>query len=139
MRARYFALASAFGGSFFISTIAFAHHGYAAYDPDTINRIKGTVTSYVLQNPHSSITLDVKDKDGKQIQHWSAEFGSAQTLHDAGWTNQTVKAGDVVTIYCHPAKNGSYTADLLRIVIPDGRTLFPFPTRPPSEKREQNR
>ena len=65
MRAKYFALAAVFGGSFFISAIAFAHHGYAAYDADTIDSIKGTVTSYVLQNPHSSVTLDVKGKDGK--------------------------------------------------------------------------
>lgn len=138
MRPIHFALAVAFGGSLFISAIAFAHHGYAAYDPDTINSLKGTVTSYVVQNPHSSITFDVKGKNGK-IQHWSAEFGSAQTLHAAGWTNQTIKAGDVVTIYCHPAKNGSYTVDLLRIVLPDGQTLFPFPTRPPSENHEQGR
>lgn len=135
MRAGYLVLAAAFGGTFYISAIAFAHHGYAAYDPDTINSLKGTVTSYILQNPHSSITLDVKSKDGK-IQRWSAEFGSAQTLHDAGWTNQTLKPGDMVTIYCHPAKDGSHTADLLRVVLPDGQTLFPFPTRQANQKRE---
>ena len=38
-----------------------AHHGVSAYDVLNPVTIKGTVTEFVLQNPHSMLFLDVKD------------------------------------------------------------------------------
>jgi len=109
-------------GLIWASAPAFAHHGYAAYDMTQTVTLKGTITSYLLSNPHSTITFDVKDDKGK-VQHWSAEFGYLRQMKAAGWTSTSLKPGDDVTMELNVAKNGSYVATLRRVAFPDGRVL----------------
>jgi hypothetical protein len=100
-----------------------AHHGYAAYDETKTVTLKGTVTDYELANPHSTMSFDVKDAGGK-VENWVAEAGHIRLMQDEGWTRTTLKAGDVVTFSFHPAKNGSRAVDLVKVVLPDGRSLW---------------
>lgn len=102
---------------------ASAHHGYAAYDETKTLSLKGTVTDYELANPHSTMSFDVKNDQGK-VESWVAEAGHVRLMHDEGWTPKTLKEGDVVTFYFHPAKNGSHAVDLVRVVLPDGKSLW---------------
>ena len=102
---------------------AWAHHGYAAYDETKLLSLKGTVTDYELANPHSTMSFDVKDERGK-VENWVAEAGHIRLMQDEGWTRTTLKAGDVVTFFFHPAKNGSHAVDLVKVVLPDGRALW---------------
>lgn len=101
---------------------AWAHHGYAAYDETVTLSLKGTVTDFELENPHSTMSFDVKDEHGK-VDNWTAEAGHIRLMKDLGWTTSTLKTGDVVTFYFHPAKNGSHAVDLVKVTLPDGRTL----------------
>jgi phenylpropionate dioxygenase-like ring-hydroxylating dioxygenase large terminal subunit len=105
------------------STPALAHHGYAAYDETKLLSLKGTVTDFELANPHSTMSFDVKDEHGK-VDNWVAEAGHIRLMQDEGWTRSTLKPGDVVTFYYHPAKNGSHAVDLVKVVLPDGRALW---------------
>jgi hypothetical protein len=100
-----------------------AHHGYAAYDMTKTIVAKGTVTDYELANPHSTMSFDAKDETGK-VQSYIAEAGHIRLMRDEGWKVDTLKPGDVVTFYFHPAKNGSHSVDLEKIVLPDGRALW---------------
>jgi hypothetical protein len=100
-----------------------AHHGYAAYDETKTVTLKGTVTEYELANPHSTMSFDVKDASGK-VENWVAEGGHIRLMQDEGWTRTTLKAGDVVMFSFHPAKNGSRAVDLVKVVLPDGRSLW---------------
>lgn len=102
---------------------ASAHHGYAAYDETKLLSLKGTVTDYELANPHSTMSFDVKDEHGK-VESWVAEAGHVRLMQDEGWKRDTLKPGDVVTFFFHPAKNGSHAVDLVKVVIPDGRSLW---------------
>jgi hypothetical protein len=102
---------------------AWAHHGYAAYDETKLLSLKGTVTDYELANPHSTMSFDVKDEQGK-VESWVAEAGHIRLMQDEGWTRTTLKTGDIVTFFFHPAKNGSHAVDLVKIVLPDGRALW---------------
>lgn len=102
---------------------ASAHHGYAAYDETKTFSLKGTVTDYELANPHSTMSFDVKNAAGK-VESWIAEAGHVRLMQDEGWTRTTLKEGDVVTFYYHPAKNGSHSVDLVKVVLPDGRSLW---------------
>ncbi len=102
---------------------AVAHHGYAAYDLTKILSLKGTVTDYELENPHSTMSFDVKDEHGK-VESWVAEAGHVRLMHDEGWTSTTLKPGDVVTFYFHPAKNGSHAVDLVKVEFHDGHALW---------------
>jgi hypothetical protein len=102
---------------------AAAHHGYAAYDLTKILTLKGTVTDYELMNPHSMMAFDVKDEHGK-VENWIAEAGHIRLMKDEGWTETTLKVGDVVTFSFHPAKNGSHSVDLVKVEFADGRILW---------------
>src|ERR1700734_3130841 len=102
---------------------ALAHHGYAAYDETKLLSLKGTVTDYELENPHSTMSFDVKDEHGK-IESWVAEAGHIRLMQDEGWTRTTLKPGDSVTFFFHPAKNGSHAVDLVKVILPDGRSLW---------------
>lgn len=104
-------------------TPAFAHHGYAAYDETKLLSLKGTVTDYELANPHSTMSFDVKDEHGK-VENWVAEAGHVRLMQDEGWKRDTLKPGDTVTFFFHPAKNGSHAVDLVKVVLPDGRSLW---------------
>ncbi len=101
---------------------AFAHHGYAAYDETKLLSLKGTVTDYELENPHSTMSFDVKNDKGA-VENWTGEAGHVRLMEDLGWKSATLKEGDVVTFYYHPAKNGAHSVDLVKITFPDGRSL----------------
>src|ERR1700732_3491766 len=75
---------------------ASAHHGYAAYDETKTLSLKGTVTDDELANPHSTMSFDVKDEQGK-VENWVAEAGHIRLMQDEGWTRTTLKTGDVAT------------------------------------------
>lgn len=102
---------------------ALAHHGYAAYDETVTLSLKGTVTDYELANPHSTMSFDVKNTQGK-VEGWVAEAGHIRLMMDEGWKSDTLKEGDVVTFFFHPAKNGSHAVDLVKVQLLDGRSLW---------------
>ena len=99
-----------------------AHHGNAAYDDKNPITIKGTVTEYAWTNPHVQIYLDVKDDKGK-VSHWSVETFSPGKLVRAGWTKDSVKTGDVVSITLIPAKSGAPVGFLHKLTLPSGEEL----------------
>jgi hypothetical protein len=99
-----------------------AHHGNAAYDTDNPITIRGTVTEFSWTNPHVQIYLDVKSDKGNVV-HWSVETYSPGKLVRAGWSKESVKAGDVVSINLIPAKSGAPVGFLHKLVLPDGKEL----------------
>jgi hypothetical protein len=99
-----------------------AHHGNASYDNDNPVTIKGTVTEFAWTNPHVQIYLNVKDDKGSVV-HWSVETYSPGKLVRAGWTKDSVKAGDHVSITLIPAKSGAPVGFLHKLVLPDGTVL----------------
>lgn len=105
-----------------LSVPLWAHHGNAAYDNDNPITIKGTVTEFAWTNPHVQIYLDVKG-DKNKVEHWSVETYSPGKLVRAGWSKDSVKAGDVVSITLIPAKSGAPVGFLHKLVLPDGTVL----------------
>jgi hypothetical protein len=107
---------------FLICAAAYAHHGNASFDNDHSMTLKGIITSFVWTNPHSQIYFDVKDDKGK-VTHWSCEAAQPALLHRAGWTRNSLKPGDQVTIVAHVAKSGAPVAYLQKIILADGEEL----------------
>ncbi len=99
-----------------------AHHGNAAYDEGTKVTVKGVATEWIFENPHTILKFDVKDESGK-VTHWVAETGNATSLVRQGFTKDTVKPGDQVTVTMIPAKNGQSVARIHQLVLPSGETL----------------
>ena len=110
---------------FVVCSPILAHHGNSAYDEKSPITITGTVTEFVWSNPHCQIYLDVNDK-GKVVR-WSLESQSPGILRRAGWTRNTLKPGEKITITLAPAKNGEPVgfsgAATGKVVFADGRVM----------------
>jgi hypothetical protein len=94
-----------------------AHHGTAAYDTTRTVTVTGIVTEFRFVNPHVLILWDVKDESGA-VQHWSGERSGPNSMaRNAGWNRNTFKPGDEVTITGRPAKNGTNTMAISKIIM----------------------
>ena len=82
---------------------ALAHHSAAAYDTQKQVKVTGTVLQYRYANPHVYLTLQVKKDDGS-IATIEVEAGAASVLNGLGFTKDSVKSGEVVTIVGNPAR-----------------------------------
>jgi uncharacterized protein DUF6152 len=99
-----------------------AHHGQAVYDENNPMQLKGTVTSFEWVNPHCFVNLDAKDEKGNVV-HWIAETVNPGKLVRAGWTKDSVKPGDQVTLVLTPAKNGTHLGHFYKLTFADGKEL----------------
>jgi Family of unknown function (DUF6152) len=100
----------------------FAHHGDTAYDMGKSVTLKGTVTQYVWANPHCILLFDVTDDRGQMVP-WSAETENPSSMVHYGWTKDSIKPGEQVTITVIPAKNGKPIGRILEVVLPNGQKL----------------
>jgi uncharacterized protein DUF6152 len=122
MKRKWLMASSLLVGAMAICVPAFAHHGAAAYQDKVLVLKEATITKFVWANPHTILLFDVKDEQGN-ISHWAGEAGSPSAIGLLGWTKNSVKAGDVVTVYIFPAKSGNQVGRLNKIVFADGTTL----------------
>lgn len=84
----------------------FGHHGTGTYDSSKSVTLSGVVTEFAFTNPHAALYFDVKDGGGKLV-NWAIEMNSPGVLRRAGWTKNTFKAGDQITITVRPARAGT--------------------------------
>jgi hypothetical protein len=99
-----------------------AHHGNAAYDDKAPLTVKGTVTDFLWVNPHVQVFVDVKNDQG-EIVHWGCETVSPSKLFRSGWTRESLKAGDQVTITVYPAKSHAPVGLIRKVVLANGKVL----------------
>lgn len=91
-------------GLFLMQSPVLAHHGTSAYSTQVVT-MKGTVTSFEFMNPHTEIRVDVSDASGHRVS-WLCEAGSLNFLVRRGWSKNSMKPGDVVTIMGNPQRTG---------------------------------
>jgi hypothetical protein len=105
---------------------AFAHHSFAMYEPTKTLTFKGTVKSFQWTNPHVVLWVLVQPEDGGAVQEWSLETTSPGVLTRNGWTRQSLKAGDRVSVTFSPLRDGSRGGGLNSVTLLDtGQTLIP--------------
>jgi hypothetical protein len=101
-----------------------AHHGRSNYDVTATATVKGIVTEFEWVNPHALIHLDVTGENGN-VEKWIAETNSPNTLSRQGWSKNTVKTGDEITLFGHRVKGGGNYINFSKITFADGRVLTP--------------
>ena len=105
---------------------AAAHHSFAMYEPTKTLTFKGTVKSFQWTNPHVVVWVLVQPEGGGAAQEWSFETTSPGVLTRAGWTRQSLKAGDRVSVTFSPLRDGSQGGGLNSVTLLDtGQTLVP--------------
>jgi hypothetical protein len=97
-----------------------AHHGTASFDTGKTVTVKGTVTEYVWSNPHVLVKVDAKDENGN-IAHWVLEAQNPVTQAGRGWSKNTFKAGDEVSLDITPAKNNGPVGEIRGRIVINGK------------------
>ena len=108
------------------ATSALAHHSFSSeYDSKQPITLKGLVTKVEWQNPHTIFYLDVSDERTKKVTTWGFEMGSPNGLMRNGWTRNTLKIGDTVTVEGSLARDGSPYGNARAVVLAaTGKRLF---------------
>lgn len=97
---------------------ALAHHSFAAvYDQGMPVLHTGTVERFSWQNPHALLWLTVSDEAGRQVR-WVFEMGSVRVLERFGWSVDTLRAGDRVTVQGFAARSGAGRGAAVYVTTP---------------------
>lgn len=101
-----------------------AHHSFdAEYDRQKEREFAGVVTKVEWMNPHARFYVDVKDDNG-QVVNWEFELGSPNGLMRRGWTRNSLKKGDEVSVRGNLAKDGSNLANAREVTLSNGKRVF---------------
>jgi hypothetical protein len=142
----HFLCASALAAGVLMSAPVAAHHGDAGRYDETAFVITGTLVEIKLTNPHSILSFEVTEADGKATR-WQAEMGGGQQLtRQFGWTRDSPKIGDKVTLNGRKVKNGAPYMNMTEkanIILTDtGKEIYrtpnfgeaaPAPPAPPAK------
>jgi len=100
------------------------HHSFAAqFDRNKPVTLTGPVTKVEWINPHARFYMDAKDANGK-LANWEIELTSTAGLLRRGWTRNSLKLGEAVTVVGSLAKDGSHVANATTVTLGDGKRVF---------------
>ncbi len=102
-----------------VSWPAYAHHSFAVYDRSKVLTLKGNVKGFQWTNPHCVIWVLVQPEGGGDPQEWSFETTSPGVLTRGGWTRNSVKTGDRVSVEFYPLRDGSHGGGLNSVTLLD--------------------
>jgi len=102
-----------------VSWPAYAHHSFAVYDRSKVLTLKGNVKGFQWTNPHCVIWVLVQPEGGGDPQEWSFETTSPGVLTRGGWTRNSVKTGDRVSVDYYPLRDGSHGGGLNSVTLLD--------------------
>jgi hypothetical protein len=106
-----------------VSIPLFAHHGNAAYDDTKVITLKGIVTQWLWSNPHCVLHIDVPDESG-QVVSWIVETENPTSMFNIGWTKDSMKPGDRVTVTALAVKNAKPIGRIVDVLLPNGQKLI---------------
>jgi len=104
----------------------FAHHSFAAeFDAAKPMKLTGLVTKVEWQNPHTFFYIDVTDTATRKVTNWAIELGSPNGLMRQGWTRNTLKIGDIVSVEGSLARSGEPLGNARIVILAGtGQRLF---------------
>jgi hypothetical protein len=103
-----------------------AHHSFAAqYDANKPITLTGKVTKVEWTNPHIYIYIDVEDGKTGGAQNWALEMGGPNSLIRLGWSRNSLKVDDEVTVEGSLARDGSALVNARSVVLTaTGQKMF---------------
>jgi hypothetical protein len=109
-----------------------AHHEILAkFDDHKPVTLSGTVTLVDWRNPHVHLFVNVRS--ARDIANWAVELESPIDLQRSGWTRESVRPGDAITVEGIAARNGSQQVwgRSVTMTATGRRVLVAAPAAPP--------
>ncbi len=111
-------------GCFGVAGTAFGHHSFSAeFSRDLPIEVSGIVSKVEWMNPHARFYVDVKSDDGSTA-NWNFELTTPNLLMRKGWTRNSLKVGDTVTVKGWRARNDPHVANASSVTLAGGKELF---------------
>ncbi|MBV9504397.1 MAG: hypothetical protein JO323_05265 [Acidobacteriia bacterium] len=112
------------GVLFLVGVPVYAHHAFSTeFDTSKPITLEGVVTNVTWENPHVFFFVDVADVDGNVV-NWKCETRGPNGLAKQGWTKNSLKAGDKVTVHGYLARDASHMVDGRKVTLADGRKIL---------------
>jgi hypothetical protein len=101
-----------------------AHHAIGAeYDESKVVKLTGVVSKVEWTNPHARVYFDVTQADGSKVT-WNVELAARSALVRQGWTANSAKVGETITVEGNQARSGVAGVHARSVVKADGKKLF---------------
>lgn len=111
------------------SAPASAHHSYSMFDLKNRSTIEGTVAKLEWSNPHVFIWVYVPNAKGA-YDLYGLEAGAVTLLTRYGWTKDSLKSGDKVSVDYFPLKNKQPGGAFISLKRDDGTVMRNEPFAP---------
>ena len=115
------------------ASLAAHHEILAKFDDTKPLTLRGAVTRVDWRNPHVHVFINVSTRDDRAVS-WAIELESPIDLQQSGWSSDSLRPGDAVTVDGIAARDG--TRQLWRrsmVLTATGRDVLTFtPTTPPT-------
>jgi hypothetical protein len=102
-----------------------AHHSPAGFNMESVVVIQGRVSRLDWRNPHVYFNVETTNDAGEELA-WLIETDPTSILMRNGWTAESLRPGDRVTLRAHPDRNAQRNhALLVSVAADDGVVLTP--------------
>lgn len=116
-------LVSAFAVCWLAIQPAYSHHSFTAeFVADKTATLSGKITQVWFKNPHVRYLIEIEN-DAGDAETWDARGSPVVWLARKGWTKDTIKEGDEVTMYGYLGRDGSKMLSIMTITLADGTVL----------------
>ena len=113
----------AFAACLWLETAALGHHSVTVnFDASRAMDLTGRLKEVDIRNPHSRITLEVKQPDGT-VKEWLIEWSDRNALVRRKVPFQLLHVGDTVTVNVSPSRMLDNLAYFRTAVLPDSSIL----------------
>ena len=104
------------------ATTAAHHNSGAVFDLEQEILLEGVVSRYEWRNPHVYVFVETRDETGDSAE-WRIEAGPVALMRRLGWSQDSLMAGDPVTINANPSRSSGRTSAFLRTIETPSREL----------------
>jgi hypothetical protein len=112
-----------FAAALFVASVSKAHHSSAMYDDKQTVTIEGAITKFEWSNPHVYVYLKQFTAAGQTVE-WEVEASPPSILRRLGWSQDTLHAGDAITVTGHPARDSGRKSLIPTLIKKGDTTLF---------------
>ena len=103
---------------------AAAHHSFAAeFSYELFGSREGEVVEVHFVNPHAHIFFAVKNGNGKE-EIWDAQSSAPQNLLRRGWSQDSIKVGDRITIEGNLGLENSHKLWIITMTLENGTVIY---------------